>query len=80
MTGVQTCALPIWTVRFPATSSIGDIVERQYGEKREGSCRALIQRAVGLAEDTKILEDHSPLANEVVTVLRVILFGASSVL
>ncbi|KAL8286335.1 hypothetical protein RQP46_004823 [Phenoliferia psychrophenolica] len=65
------------TATFPTTNCIGDIVVQRYGEKRESACRSLVQRAVDLAEEGKLLKDHSPLAQEVVAVLRVALFAVS---
>lgn len=49
--------------------------ERGYGFKRESSCRLLTQRAVDIVENSKLLENYSAEALEVVVVLRVALFG-----
>ncbi|KAM0756270.1 hypothetical protein T439DRAFT_25142 [Meredithblackwellia eburnea MCA 4105] len=59
------------------SSDIDEVVSQSYGVKREGACRALAQRAVDLAEKTSLLEDHSSMALEVMSVLRVTLFAVN---
>lgn len=48
-----------------------------YGLMRETSCRALTQRTVELIDQSRLLENYSAEAVEIVAVLRVALFGQS---
>ncbi|KAI5477912.1 hypothetical protein MNV49_005805 [Pseudohyphozyma bogoriensis] len=71
------CLVALGSRRSNHSGIIGVNVVEEVGTRRETSCRALAQRCVDLAVESRLLGDNSERGKEVASVLRVTLFAVS---